>query len=166
MPAADEYRERLPTPDWLTPALRIVGGFWLGTRAVRTLKRGWGVRAVLSLISTALTTLSVAGAVRWLGTIAVEVDDRYLHVAAGPIERRIPLHDVTSVDVETYNPVRFLGWGYRIDFTGRQAFSQIGVPRGVLVTTNHDGRERRYFVSAKNPTALAETITAARSSSA
>jgi len=68
---------------------------------------------------------------------------------------------VRDVRVVDYNPLRYLGWGYRIAPGGRRAFSQIGVRRGVEITANEDGKQRRYFVSSNDPEALAAAVAGA-----
>jgi hypothetical protein len=95
---------------------------------------------------------------RRLGSVAVEVEETAVHLGVGPIEKRIPVEAVRDVRVATYNPVRFLGWGYRIGLGGSRAFSQIGVRGGVEIVAEEDSRERTYFVSSNEPEALASAI--------
>jgi hypothetical protein len=155
-----DYRERVPMPGWVVPALGLLGGLWVArrVRGLRGHKPRW--RKALSLMNAVSTAFMLLGAVRRFGYIAIEVEEQNIRLGLGPMEKRIPAQNVRDVRVAIYNPLRFLGWGYRLGFDGRRAFSQIGVPRGVEITADEDGRQRRYFVSSNEPEALASAVAA------
>jgi hypothetical protein len=159
MAASSSYRERVPVPTWVVPAASALGGLWVARRVRGQVKRGrprW--RIVFTVVNSALSLSSALGLLRRFGNIAVEVDDEYIHAGAGPAEQRIPVANVRDVRVARYNPLRFLGWGYRLGLGGNRAISQIGVQRGVEITSDEDGRQRRYFISSNSPEELAAAI--------
>lgn len=151
------YRERVPAPPWAMPAAGALGALWMLRRLRKGGKRSWPRRA-FALVNTALTALTILRLLRRFGQVAVEVEDEAVRVRAGGIEKRLLAADVRDVRVATYNPLRFFGWGYRIGLGGQRAFSQIGVPRGVEITVQEDGAQRRYFVSSNAPEALASAV--------
>lgn len=153
-----EYRERVTVPGWVVPVLGMLGGLWVARRA-RALRGGkplW--RKIFSVMNTLSTAFMLLGAVRRFAYIAIEVEEQYVRLGRGPMETKIPVQGVRDVRVVSYNPLRFLGWGYRIGLDGRRAFSQIGVRRGVEITAEEDGRQHRYFVSSNTPEELASKI--------
>ncbi len=153
------YRERVPIPGWTPPVLAALGAVWVLGRFRSAARRGPAWRAALNVIGSTMTALTLLRALRGSGKVAVEVEEEAIRVAVGPFERRIPARSVRDVRVGAYNPLPFLGWGYRPGLGGRRAFSQIGVPRGVEITTREEGEQHRYFVSSNDPEALAEAIT-------
>lgn len=151
------YRERLQPPAWAAPALGTVGLMWV----LRRLRGGkprplW--RKALAGINGIFTLLTVLRMVRRFANIAVEVEDESVRLRFGGVEKRLPARAVRDVRVATYNPLRYLGWGYRTGIGGGRAFSQIGVARGVEITLEEDGRTQRYFVSSRTPEALAGAV--------
>ncbi len=162
MAATVGYRERVPMPGWVVPALAALGGLMAFRRlrgAVRKGRPAW--RRALTLANSVMTVMTVVRFVRGLSQVAVEVEERNVHLGVGPFEKRIPVESVRDVRVASYNPLRFLGWGYRMGPGGRRAFSQIGVRRGVEIVAEDDGSERTYFVSSNEPEALASAVAAA-----
>ena len=153
-----DYRERVPVPGWVMPVAGALGGLWVARRLQRLRKRRSAFMKVFSLINAVGTATTVLAVVRRFAYVAVEVSDDVIHLGFGPMERSIPASSVRDVRVTTYNPLPFLGWGYRFSTDGRRAFSQIGVRRGVEILTQENGRQRRYFVSSNEPEALASAI--------
>jgi hypothetical protein len=154
-----DYRERVPVPGWVLPLLGMLGGLW-AVRRLRGMKGGkplW--RKIFAVMNTVSTAFMLLGVIRRFGNVAIEVEEQYVRLGIGPIETKIPVQSVRDVRVASYNPLRFLGWGYRIGLGGRRAFSQIGVRRGVEITAEEeDGRQHRYFVSSNEPEALASAV--------
>jgi len=155
------YRERVPLPGWARPALGALGAMWLFRRTRKSARTRPAWRTALTAVSSVMTLLTVFRTVSALGKVAVEVESSAIRVGLGPIEHRIAAANVRDVRVVDYNPLRYLGWGYRIAPGGRRAFSQIGVRRGVEITANEDGKQRRYFVSSNDPEALAAAVAGA-----
>lgn len=156
-PSRTPYRERIAPPPWAMPAMGVLGAAWLFRRLRGGKQRSWP-RRLFGMVNTAFTALTVLRLIRRFGQVAVEVGDDAVRVRAAGVERRLPAGDVRDVRVATYNPVRFLGWGYRIGLGGQRAFSQLGVSRGVEITVQEDDQQRRYFVSSNDPEALASAI--------
>ncbi len=158
MVQGSDYRERVSVPGWVVPLLGMLGGLGIARR-VRGLRGGKPLgRKIVSVMNTLSTMFMLLGAVRRFAYIAIEVEEQYVRLGLGPMETKIPVQSVRDVRVVNYNPLRFLGWGYRIGLDGRRAFSQIGVRRGVEITAEDDGRQHRYFVSSNEPEALASAI--------
>ncbi|MHB8576129.1 MAG: hypothetical protein ACYDCQ_12455 [Dehalococcoidia bacterium] len=153
------YRERVKTPGWVLPVLGAAGGLWTARRVQKQAKRGaplW--RRGFTAVNSATTALTVIRFLRRAGGVAVEVEEQAIHVAVGPFEHRIDVNDVRDVRVVRYNPLLYLGWGYRFSFGGRRAFSQIGIGSGVEIAVDEDGHPRSYFISSQDPEALASAI--------
>ncbi len=155
-----DYRERVPVPGWVTPALGALGGLWVTRRARGLSGKGSAFRKVFSVVNAVSTALTLVGLVRRFGFVAVEVEPESIHLGVGPIERTIATRNIRDIRIVPYNPLQFLGWGYRTGVDGRRAFSQIGVRRGVEITVDEKGRQRRYFISSNEPEALASAVAA------
>jgi hypothetical protein len=159
MAKSSTYRERVLMPGWVVPALGALGGLLTFRRVRRAARRGrpaW--RQALTLINSVMTLMTALRFVRGLGSVAVEVEEESIHVGLGTTEQRIPVASIRDVRVASYNPVRFLGWGHKSGLGGRQAFSQMGVRRGIEIVATDGSRERTYFISSNTPEALASAV--------
>ncbi|HLZ73086.1 MAG TPA: hypothetical protein VKV26_24545 [Dehalococcoidia bacterium] len=155
------YRERVGMPRWARPALGAVGALWVLRRTRKQARERSLWRAGVTLVGSTMTLLTAFRFLRSFGKVAVEVRGADVRVGLGPFERRIPAESVRDVRVVGYNPLVYLGWGYRVGLGGRRAFSQLGVRRGVEITSVEDGKQHRTFVSSNDPEALAGAISAA-----
>jgi hypothetical protein len=151
------YRERLQPPAWAAPAFGTLGVMWM-VRRVRNGKPRPLWRKALAALNGVFTLLTVLRLVRRFANVAVEVEEESVRLRFGGIEKRLPASAVRDVRVAMYNPLRYLGWGYRVGLGGGRAFSQIGVARGVEITLDEDGHMQRYFVSSRAPEALASAV--------
>lgn len=151
------YRERIQPPGWAAPAFGALGIVWLARRLRGSRKRSlW--RKLFGAVNGVFTLFTVLRLVRRFANVAVEVEDEAVRLRFGGVEKRLPAASVRDVRVVTYNPLRYLGWGYRAGIGGGRAFSQIGIARGVEITVDNDGRDERYFVSSRTPEALAGAV--------
>ncbi|GIE99700.1 DUF1648 domain-containing protein [Paractinoplanes rishiriensis] len=92
------------------------------------------------------------------GRIRVTADTRGLRVVAGLIGvpvKRIPLSDITGVEVADINPLEWGGWGYRV-IPGRTALVLRAGPGLVL----HLRGGRRFAVTMDDPRTPAALLTA------
>ena len=153
-----QYRERVPMPGWVVPLMGAFGGIWIGRRVRGLGGRGSAPRKLFSLLNGVTTVAALIGTIRRFGYVAIEVQPDDIRLGYGPFERRIRATSVRDVRVAPYNPLPFLGWGYRTGSAGRRAFSQVGVPSGVEITAQEGDRQLRYFVSSNEPEALASAI--------
>lgn len=151
------YRERIQPPGWAAPAFGALGLVWV-VRRLRGGKKRPLWRKLFSAINGFFTLMTVLRMVRRFANVAVEVEDESVRLRFGGIEKRLPAANVRDVRVATYNPLRYLGWGYRAGLGGGRAFSQIGIARGVEITVDDGGRSERYFVSSRTPEALAGAV--------
>lgn len=152
------YRERVGMPRWARPTLGALGALWVLRRTRKQAKERSAWRAALTLVSSTMTVFTVFRFLRGFGKVAVEVRGSDIRVGIGPFEQRIAAESVRDVRVVGYNPLRYLGWGYRVAPGGHHAFSQIGVRRGVEITTLNGGKQQRTFISSNEPEALAGAI--------
>jgi hypothetical protein len=73
---------------------------------------------------------------------------------------RVPVHEIASVEVATYQPIReFGGWGIRYSFRDSTTAYTIGGTRGVRIVTT---RGRKLLVGTLDPEALAAAIDSVR----
>jgi len=123
---------------------------------VPALAGGDGLPAVLGLVTMLLATAAVALFAR----LQVTVDSRGLRVIStlGRIPlKRIPLTEITAVEVAQLRPLEWGGWGYRV-MPGRSAIIVAAGP-GLIVTTT---KGKQFAVSVASPEAPAGLLLALR----
>jgi hypothetical protein len=86
------------------------------------------------------------------------VEDDRVEFGFGMLKQSLPLESITACEVKRYNALPFGGWGIRLSWGGRRAYSMLGVPRGVELTVEQDTKVRRYFVSSTRPELLASAL--------
>lgn len=106
---------------------------------------------LVGLAALALATLTF----RRLKTV---VEDDRVTFGFGVFGQSLPLESIRSCEVKKYNPLLFGGWGIRLSWGGRRAYSMLGAPRGVEITVARDTKVRRYFVSSTQPELLASAL--------
>ncbi len=141
--------------------------------------------AVLGLLAGLLTGLPISGAIGAIegnGSLVVyaalgiamlvvlfvmvnflalltTVSDDGLEFRFGLFARRFGWSEITGAEAKPYNWLSYGGWGIRIAFGGRRAWSLLGVSHGVEVNvTVRKDRQLVYFVSSARPDELAEAI--------
>jgi hypothetical protein len=77
----------------------------------------------------------------WFVKLEIVVGETAIDVRLfGPFRRRIPLRDISQVEVADYRPLRqFGGWGWRLGRGGARQYALAG-SRAVKLTLNH-GKE-------------------------
>lgn len=102
--------------------------------------------------STAVVALA-AGVFRRL---TLTVDERGVRADWGGVfSTRVPLDDIAEVSVEPYRWLQFGGWGWRFNFAGDVAYSQIGLGTA-LVVRRRSGK--RLVVTLNDPQQAADAI--------
>ena len=92
-------------------------------------------------------------------TLLTTVSDHGLEFRFGLFARRFAWDQITGAEAKRYNWLSYGGWGIRIAFGGRRAWSLLGVRHGVEVNvTGRNGRELSYFVSSARPDEFAEAL--------
>ena len=87
------------------------------------------------------------------------ISDHGLEFRFGLFARRFDWSQIAGAESKPYNWLSYGGWGIRIAFGGRRAWSLLGVSHGVEVrVTNRNGRELSYFVSSARPAEMAEAL--------
>ena len=87
------------------------------------------------------------------------ISDHGLEFRFGLFARRFDWNQILSAEAKPYNWLSYGGWGIRIAFGGRRAWSLLGVSHGVEVrVTERNGRELSYFVSSARPAEMAEAL--------
>ncbi len=137
---------------------------------------------VLGLLAGLLTGLPIAGAIEGSGSLFVyavlgiamlvilfvmanflalltTVSDHGLEFRFGIFARRFSWNQITGAEAKPYNWLSYGGWGIRIAFGGRRAWSLLGVSHGVEVNvTGRNNRQLTYFVSSARPEELAAAL--------
>ena len=87
------------------------------------------------------------------------ISDHGLEFRLGLFARRFAWNQIAGAQAKPYNWLTYLGWGIRIAYGGRRAWSLPGVSHGVEVrVTDPSGRELTYFVSSARSDEFAETL--------
>ena len=87
------------------------------------------------------------------------ISDHGLEFRLGLFARRFDWSQITCAEAKPYNWLSYGGWGIRIAFGGRRAWSLPGVSHGVEVrVADRNGRELTYFVSSARPDDMAEAL--------
>ena len=138
--------------------------------------------AVLGLLAGLLTGLPISGAVGGNESLVVygvlsiallvilfvmvnflalltTVSDHGLEFRFGLFARRFSWSQITGAEAKAYSWLSYGGWGIRIAFGGRRAWSLLGVSHGVEVNVSvRKDRQLTYFVSSARPDELAAAL--------
>ena len=88
------------------------------------------------------------------------VSDHGLEFRFGLFARRFTWNEINGAEAKQYNWLSYGGWGIRIAFGGRRAWSLLGVSHGVEVSvTGSNDRQLTYFVSSARPDEMAAALT-------
>ncbi len=118
---------------------------------------GAGTYAVYYATMTVALALMVFAVVTFRRlTIAVSEED--VRFGFGVLRKSIPLARIRAWEPKRYNWLLYGGWGLRLGFGGRRAYSIPGVREGVELTVEEGKRVRRYFVSSRCPERLVEAV--------
>ena len=146
------YRESVLTSLWLlVPG--IIGGVVIVVIALFQVVTGDGsLGERLGAASGGLIGGSVlVGALALFGRVRTEVDREALHIHLGPAGRVIPRDEIAGVEVEPYRWWRYGGWGIRIRWGGRRAYTVPFHGKGVAIATT-DGHH--IYVNSRQPQRL------------
>jgi hypothetical protein len=155
----ERYREVVLWPAWMQGLGVLALVAMLAALAIPATSgdKGWLFYAwyypVMGLAT--LVTLTVVVNFRYLTT---EVTDERARFRFGIFGTSLPLEAVRSCEVKRYRWLTYGGWGLRMASGGRMAYSVLGVPRGVEIKAERQGKVRRYFVSSARPEALAAAL--------
>jgi hypothetical protein len=156
-----EYRfqETIGMPGYLW-AMLIVGTISVFVGLLAALIRGpTGWKASLVYYPSMLAALvGLAFAILTFRRLRTVVEDDRVEFGFGMFKQSLPLESITACEVKRYNPLIFGGWGIRLSWGVRRAYSMLGVPRGVELTVERDTKVRRYFVSSTQPELLASAL--------
>lgn len=146
------YRESVLTSPWfLVPG--VVGGAVVFCIAIFEAFTGdGGALDRLGAASGGLIGGGVVVAVLLLfARVHTEVNRRGVHIRLGPTGTSIRAEDIAGVAVERYRWWRYGGWGMRIRWSGRRAYTVPFHRSGVAIATT-DGRH--IYVNSKQPQRL------------
>ncbi|MDI6857122.1 MAG: hypothetical protein QME71_02265 [Dehalococcoidia bacterium] len=159
MAAGYRFEETVTMPRYMWAAIMggmvgLLAGLMAPLPGGRTGRKAWlttrGPR-LAGVVVLALATLTF----RRLKTV---VDDDRVKFGFGVLGQSLPLGSIQACEVKKYNPLLFGGWGIRLSWGGRRAYSMLGAPRGVEITVARDKKARRYFVSSTQPELLASAL--------
>ena len=92
-------------------------------------------------------------------TLLTTVSDHGLEFRFGLFARRFGWNEINGAEAKPYNWLSYGGWGIRIAFGGRRAWSLLGVSHGVEVSvTGRNDRQFTYFVSSARPDEMAAAL--------
>lgn len=92
-------------------------------------------------------------------TLLTTVSDRGLEFRFGLFARRFAWNEINGAEAKPYNWLSYGGWGIRIAFGGRRAWSLLGVSHGVEVAVKgRNERQLTYFVSSARPDEMAAAL--------
>lgn len=150
------YRERVTWPGWFYFIVAVgvsVAVFGLLGSLVRD-----GPSWPLLLIGIPLAAVPV---VFWrLRYLQLEFGPEGAAFGFGGIGRRVPQGRLISAEVEEYRPARYMGWGYRMGWEGRdRAYSVLGCRRGIrLLFEDEQGHRWKVFLSSRDPDAAVAAL--------
>lgn len=144
---------------------QVIGGGWMFWVMGLTLLIMAGGTAVTYLFptpewvfyvmcgSTALVALFAAVFRR----LTLRVDEKGVRADWGGVfSTRVPLDDIAEVSVEPYRWLQFGGWGWRFNFAGDVAYSQLGVSQALIIRRRSNGK--RLVVTLNDPQQAADAI--------
>ncbi|MBI4337695.1 MAG: DUF3093 family protein [Chloroflexi bacterium] len=154
----ERYHERVPNPWWLRALL--YGGILADVVAIvaAALDGGLGDAAWAFYPAMGLALLVVGATAFNFSYLDIRVTEAELRFGFGWFGKRIPLHAIAEMQVARYEWMQYGGWGIRFRTKGRRAWSVPGVPEGVVVTAERNGKGRHYFVSSQRPHLLREAL--------
>jgi hypothetical protein len=95
--------------------------------------------------------------------LRVTVTPDVLHVQLGVFGPKIPIDEIVSATVAKYDALKYGGWGIRLGIDGSVAYSLPGHGgKGVAVTFEKNGKQRKMFVTCPNPEEVVAAIDKAR----
>ncbi|MHC4841658.1 MAG: hypothetical protein ACYTDT_12035 [Planctomycetota bacterium] len=104
----------------------------------------WVMVPVVGLIVSAFRVLTFTA-----------TDEGLIASWSGIINKRVKFDEIEKCEAEDYNWKEFGGWGWRFNFKGDIAYSQVGVKRGLCVYLKSG---KRVFVSLNKPEDAVESI--------
>jgi hypothetical protein len=115
-----------------------------------------GGQPFATVISSVVAVILVA-ALSIFSALSLEVDAGGLHAAwsFGLFPVRVARADIAKVEAAPYQLREFLGWGLRFSLGGAKAYSVIGVPGSLRVTTRSGAT---WVFSSRDPEALIRAI--------
>jgi hypothetical protein len=95
--------------------------------------------------------------------LRVTVTPDSLHVQLGLFGPKIAMNEIVSATVAKYDALKYGGWGIRLGIDGSVAYSLPGHGgKGVAVTFDKNGKQRKMFVTCPNPEEVVAAIEKAR----
>ncbi len=91
-------------------------------------------------------------------SLKVVVSEGQVRFGFGLLRKSIRFEQIKAIEAKRYRWLIYGGWGVRLSFSGRRAWSVPGVPAGAELTVEEGRRVRRYFVSSRFPERLLEAM--------
>lgn len=163
------YEENVRAPMWLVLTLGLFLGVAAGVVSAVAIRSLIGEpvmegaeAAIFYVVLILYALLSLFLLVNFTN-LAVTVSQEFIEFRYGIFSKKLKLSDVAEATPQKYRWSTYGGWGVRLAFGGRRAWSMIGVPMGVAVVMGDSEGGKRYFVSSRSPEALAQAINTALS---
>ncbi len=154
------FDESIRSPNWVFllfgAVLGLLAGLLTGLPISGALE-GSESRVVYPVLGIAMLVILFV-MVNFLALLTT-VSDHGLEFRFGLFARRFGWSEITGAEAKPYSWLSYGGWGIRIAFGGRRAWSLLGVSHGVEVHVSvRKDRQLTYFVSSARPDELAEAI--------
>ena len=154
------YDESVRSPNWVFILFGGVLGLFAGLLTGLPISGALdGNESLIVYAVLGFATLLILFVMLNFLTLLTTISDHGLEFRFGLFARRFGWSEITGAEAKRYNWLSYGGWGIRIAFGGRRAWSLLGVGRGVEVTvTDLKGRKLIYFVSSARPDDMAEAL--------
>ncbi len=154
------FDESVRSPNWVFllfgAVLGLLAGLLTGLPISGALE-GSESRVVYGVLGIAMLVILFV-MVNFL-TLLTTVSDHGLEFRFGLFARRFGWSEIAGAEAKRYNWLSYGGWGIRIAFGGRRAWSLLGVSHGVEVNvTGRNDRQLTYFVSSARPDEMASAL--------
>ena len=155
----ERYREVVLWPAWFQGLIVVVLLGMVAGLAIPAATDGEGWRFYAWYYPVmGCATLVMAVIVVNFRYLTIVVTDETVRFHYGIFGTSLALEALQGCEVKRYRWVPYGGWGLRMAWGGKMAYSVLGVPQGVEITAESGGRTRRYFVSSTRPETLAAAL--------
>ena len=154
------FDESVRSPNWVFILFGGVLGLFAGLLTGLTISGALeGNESLVVYAVLGVATLLILFVMLNFLALLTTISDHGLEFRFGLFARRFTWNEINGAEAKQYNWLSYGGWGIRIAFGGRRAWSLLGVSHGVEVSvTGSNDRQLTYFVSSARPDDLAAAL--------
>ena len=154
------FDESVRSPNWVFILFGAVLGLFAGLLTGLPISGALeGSESLIVYAVLGVATLLILFVMLNFLSLLTTVSDHGLEFRFGLFVRRFSWNEITGAETKPYNWLSYGGWGIRIAFGGRRAWSLLGVSHGVEVSvTGLNDRQLTYFVSSARPDEMAAAL--------